>query len=42
MWAEMAAKSTMPLWAATPNEEESGGRVAHNTRVLRGPFIPPE
>jgi hypothetical protein len=42
MWAKMAAKSAIPLWAATPNEEESGGRVAHNARVLGGPFVPSE
>jgi hypothetical protein len=42
MWAEMAAKSTMPLWAATPNEEEPGGGVADNARFTRGVFIPSE
>ena len=42
MWSKIAAKSTVPLWAATPNEEESGGRVAHDAGVLRGSFVPSE
>jgi hypothetical protein len=42
LWSKIAAKSTMALWAATPNEEESGGRVAHNARVIGGLFIPLE
>jgi hypothetical protein len=36
----MTAKPTLPLWAATPNEEESGGRVALDARVSGGLFIP--
>ena len=42
MCSKIAAKSTVPLWPAPPNEEESGGRVAHDTRVLRGSFVPSE
>jgi hypothetical protein len=38
----MAAKSTASPWAATPNEQKSGGWVAHDARLSGGVCVPPE
>jgi hypothetical protein len=42
MQAKVTAKSTLPHWAATPDEEKAGGRVASNASVPGGVFVPSE